>query len=292
MQLSRCLIGQTPLVTNIRVYDSGTLEDGALMMLNASAYSSGAPNGGDSYNFTKAAADNNTAGIDAIGVLQTSSTKARAMRDNLSNDSNAMKIGSDYYADAAVSAGGNYLPCIISPQVMYYAEYYQQADADSGANVITANITASTSTTVTQTDLQDHLDGGFLFSTDRTSSAAYEPGQLRYITASAATGSCTIDSAMKVATTSDFILMLPPYCSRTGMTDDGVGLCSLTDKTADDASVGLATTLLVWDNYARWDGAPLHGLRYWSDKALDGIKGMSAFAEVILTDHLWATSPA
>ena len=198
-----------------------------------------------------------------------------------------------YYADAAVSAGGNYLPVCISPQVMYFAEYFQKADSESGENVITANITASTSTTVTITDLQPETDSGFLFSTDLTSSTAYEPGQLRYITAGAA-GSCTIDSAMKVATTTDFILGLPPFSTQTGMTDDAVGMCSLTDKTADDSSIGLCAGLLVFENYVNLgqSGGGLERFRYWSHKGLDGLKGFRAYAEVVLTDHLWLTKPA
>ncbi len=294
MQCNKTLYGQTPYQSNIRVYSAGKLYDGALMMLNASALSAGAPNDGSAYNFTIAAADGATAAIDSIGVILCDSENAYNDKQNMSNSAQSYRIGSDYYADAAITAGGNYLPAIISPDVLYMAEYFQAADKASGANVISANISASTSTTVTITSLQDHLDGGFLFSTDLTSSTAYEPDQFRYITVSGATGSCTIDSAMKVATTTDFILGLPPGCTRAGLSDDSVGLCSLTDKTADDASVGLCTGLLIWDNYIEHQNAgSLHPVRYWVDRGMDGLDGFRAYAEVFLTGHLFGrTVPA
>ena len=291
MQLSRCLAGQTPYKTNIRVYDSGTLEDGALMMWNPTYHSSGAPNSGAVNYFIKAAADDATEAIDAIGVLQASSTNVVGDKNNLANDAMATKIGTDYYADAGLTVGGNYLPCIISPEVLYFAEYYQIADADSGVNVVSVT-SASASTTLTITDLQDHLDGGFIYSTKLTDSAAPNPGQLRYVTVSAATGSCTIDSAATYGTSDDVILILPQYMTRTGLTDDGVGLRSLTDKTADDPSVGLGISIQVWDNYGQWDSAPTHPLRYWKDKGLNGLKRTRFKAEIRLTDHLWNVAPA
>lgn len=297
MEVSRCLVGQTPYISNVKVYDTGKIYDGALMMLDsAGCWSSGAPNDGSRYYFIIAAKDTNAAAIDTLGAVQEGTQKAYAdyMNSTNSGSTQAMNIGSDYFADAAISAGSNFLPVCISPEVMYFAEYFQRADDESGANVISANITASTSTTITITSLQDHLDGGFLFSTDKTSSTAYQPGQLRYITVSAATGACTIDSAMKVSATTDFILGLPPMCSATGLTDDAVGLCSLTDKTADDSSVGLCTGLLVFENYVNLglSGGALERFRYWSHKGLDGLKGFRAYAEVVLTDQLWHTKPA
>jgi len=297
MDVSRCLVGQTPYITNVKVYSAGALYDGALMMANSSAYSSGAQNAAEVMYYIIAAADGSTAGVDAIGALQVGSTRAYAdyMNSTNSGSPQAMNIGSDGYADAASTAGFNYLPVCVSPQVMYYAEYFQQADSASGANVINgADITSSTSTTVTIADLQSETDGGFLYSTDLTDSAAYEPGQLRYITVGAA-GSCTIDSAMKVdGTLTDFILGLPAGCTRTGLTDDGVGMCSLTDKTADDPSIGLATTLTVFENWVNLGrfGGGLERFRYWSHKGIDGIKGFSAFAEIVLNDHAWQTTMA
>jgi len=294
MKLSRCLIGNTPYICNSKVYSAGQLYEGALMMLNASALSSGAPSDGSAYSFTIAAADDATAAIDVLGVLMVSSRDGYDDTSiNNANNAAAYKIGSDYYADAAISAGGNYLPVMISPEVLYFAEYFQKADNAAGGNVITANISQSTSTTVTITSLQNHLDGGFLYSTDLTSSTAHEPGQFRYITTSAATGSCTIDSAMDVDTDTDFILGLPPGCTRTGMTDDAVGLCSLTDKTANDSSEGLCTGLLIWENWIGHRSAPLHPVRYWADRGLDSLENFRAYAEIVCTDHLFGrTVPA
>ena len=292
MKLNRCLIGNTPYISNVKVYDTGKMYEGALMMLNASALSAGAPNDGSAYNFTIAAADSTTAGVDALGILMVSTEDAYKDKMNGALNGSGYNIGSDYYADATIAAGANFLPVMVSPEVLYLAEYFQKADNEGGANVISANITASTSTTVTITSLQDHLDGGFFYSTKLTSASAYEPGQFRCITTSAATGSCTIDSAMKVGTTTDLIMGLPPMCTRTGMTDDAVGLCSLPDKTADDASVGLCTTLLVWENYITHRSAPLHPVRYLVDKGQDGLVNLRAYAEIKCTDHFFATKPA
>ena len=295
MELSKVLYGQSSYVTNVRVFSSGQLYEGALMMRAASAWTSGAPNDGSQYYFVVAALDTSSAARDTIGALQTSSLKAVDLKENLSAVGyDRYNIGADYFADALISVGGNYLPVEIAPDALYMAEYLQAADKASGANVISANISASTGTTVTITTLQDHLDGGFLFSTDLTSSVAYEPGQFRIITVSAGTGSCTIDSAMKVSTTTDFILGLPPMCSRVGLSDDGVGLCSLTDKTADDASEGLCQGLLIFENYiSHQSSGGLVPVRYWEHRGMDGIDGLKAYAEVFLTDHiLGRTVPA
>ena len=297
MEVSRCLVGQTPYISNTRVYSAGIIYDGALMMLNSTAWSSGVQNSADVAYFIIAALDTNAAAKDTLGAVQEGTQKAYAdyMNSTNSGSPQALNIGSDYYADAAISVGGNYLPVCISPEVMYFAEYFQGLDntGTGDGNVITASISASTSTTVTITDLQSETEGGFLFSTNKTSSTAYEPGQLRYITVGAS-GSCTIDSAMKVATTTDFILGLPPLSTRTGMTDDAVGMCSLTDKTANDATIGLCTGLMVFENWVNLGqtGGGLERFRYWSHKGLDGLKGFRAFAEVVLTDHLWLTIPA
>jgi hypothetical protein len=294
MKVSKTNIGSTPYISNVRVYSAGQIYEGALMMLAYGALSLGAPADGSKYYFSIAARDDASAALDTLGAVNCSSQFGYLDRMNNANNAAAFKIGADYYADAAISVGGNYLPVCITPDVLYMAEYLQKADNAGGANVISANISASTSTTVTITDLQDHLDGGFLFSTDLTSSTAYEPGQFRCITVSAATGSCTIDSAMKVSTTTDFILGLPPSCTRTGLSDDAVGLCSLTDKTADDASVGLCQGLLIWDNYIehRVSGS-VHPVRYWVDRGQDDLKNFRAYAEVYLTDHLFGrTKPA
>ncbi len=284
-------------ITNVKVYSAGALYDGALMMANASAYSSGAQNAAEVMYYIIAAADNTTAAVDAIGSLQTSSAKAYAdyMNSTNSGSPQAMNIGSDYYADAASTAGFNYMPVCVSTEVMYFAEYFQTADNASGVNIIDgADITSSTSTTVTVADLQSETDGGFLFSTKGTDSGAYRPGQLRYITVGAS-GTCTIDSAMAIdGTDTDLILGLPAGCTRTGMTDDAVGMCSLTDKTSDDPSVGTGTALLVFENWINTglSGAGLERFRYWSHKGLNGLKGFRAYAEVVLTDHFWHTTPA
>ena len=298
MEVSRCLVGQTPYISNTKVYSSAVqIYDGALMMLNVGAWTGGAATDATDYSFTIAAADDNTAAIDTLGAVQEGTQKAYAdyMNSTNSGSPQALNIGSDYYADATIATGGNFLPVCISPQVMYFAEYFQKADSVSGVNIIDgADITTSTGTTVTIADLQPETDGGFLFSTDLTDSAAYEPGQLRYITAGAA-GSCTVDSAMKInGTSTDLILGLPPMTPTCGMTDDAVGMCSLTDKGSDDPSLGICVGLIVFENYVNLglNGSGLERFRYWSHKGLNGLKGFRAFAEVVLCDHLWANKPA
>ena len=116
--------------------------------------------------------------------------------------------------------------------------------------------------------------------------------QLRFVSVSGATGSCTLATAMKVATTTDLIMILPKMCTRTGMTDDAVGLSSLTDKGNDDASEGIGIGLLIWENYCKHESDPWHPLRKWRDDGLDGLGAFRAQAEVVLTSHVFQDLPA
>lgn len=291
MEISKNLLGSVAYVTNMPVYDASTLQNGELMMWNPSAHSAGVPNSGDVNYLVTAAAVDATEAVDAVGATQCSSTSAVGDKINLAFNAQSYQIGTDFLANAASTAGFNFLPVCISPHVLYMAEWYQVADSDGGANVGNCT-TASTSTTVTLTSRPDHEEAGFMFTTAATDSTAPNGGQLRYITVGGA-GSFTIDSAATITTSDDLIIMSPPLYTRLALTDDGVGLRGgLTDKTADDFTIALGTSLQLLDNYGGWEGAPQHRLRYWVDKGLNGIARSRFFGEIFCTDHLWATKPA
>ncbi len=243
MRFAKMLNGGVPVVMDVPVYDSSSLAHGELVMR-------GAHGGTTNSYYITAYTGNNTEAVAALGVLQETPS---SVTKNASN-------------------GFNYAKCIINPNAVYLAEYFQ-----TSGNIINAT-NASTSTTVTITNLEDNIDGGWLYATDRVDSDATSAGSLRYLTASAS-GSCTIDSALTVDTTTDFIKILPVSHRLTALSSDALGLKS-------QAAAGSGVSLHILENYILKGGvyAPL---RYSEHAGLDGLDTATTkfFAAIVLLDH-------
>lgn len=168
MRFFRRIGGGEPFIMDVPVYDATDLVAGELVMLSDQA-------GADGH--AMIASDGVTG--EQVGVLQETVTTT---------------------ADA--SSGYAYAKCILNPDATYLAEVSQRS-----GDIITANISASTGTTLTITSLEDDIDAGWVYVTDNLGSCT-GAGQLRYLTASAA-GSCTLAAAATIGTDSD-IIKIPP----------------------------------------------------------------------------------
>ena len=246
MRFYRNLHGGPPLVMDVPVYDASALAAGELIMRGGHGGTT------NSYYITAYTGSSSTEAADSLGVLQESVTSPTVV----------------------ASAGFNYAKCIVSPWVTYLAEYFQ-----TSGNVIDVT-SASTSTTLTTTSLEDNIDGGWVYFTNKTTSTATAAGELRYLTA-AASGSCTMDSAVTVDTTSDFIKIFPLSHLLILLSTDALGLMSAA------ASTNSASNAMVLENYISNSGL-LKPLRYASHKgSYNDPETTKFYAELVLLDHVF-----
>jgi len=162
------LEGGEIIIRDVPAYDAATIANGEFVMLGTTDPDSGADKGlcfVTAYNATAA-----NQAIDALGIsLETATT------------SSSPSIASN----PAATTGPCYIKAIINPLAVYMVEQ-SLAAADDVA------ITSTSTTTLTVPSLQDDIDGCFVYF---PLSAAGVKGSLRLVTA-AASGSCTMDSAL------------------------------------------------------------------------------------------------
>jgi len=264
MQLARLLGGNVPYVTNIPVYDGTLLYKGQMVMRHAAWH-----NTETKYYINAYVSGSTTEAQDSIGILQASSTDAYASKENkkLYNLSSAAPT-------VVATTGFNWLPAIVNPDATYFA-FYDQTLAKSCTTAVAA------STTWVITALEDDIEGAWLYTTEGTDSAATYKGKLRYLTVSSS-GTTTIDSAVTVDTSTDFIKLLPI----------GHRFCPLNlTATGMNTIIAVGTTIYLEniENWGRWESAPTHALRYWNDKGLEGLGGKLATfeAELVQLKHCW-----
>ncbi len=259
MQLARLLGGNYPYRTYIPVYDASDLSDGELLM-RASTFT-----GATGYYITAYTSDNVEA-EDSIGITLSSSEAAYASKENAKLYNLASAVPS---RDA--STGFNFMEAIVNPDATYFA-FHDQTTAKSVT-------TASTSTTFTVASLEDNIDGGWIYTTDGTDSAATYAGSLRYISAAAA-GSCTT-TALTVDTSSDFIKVLPIGHRLTGLNAEATGM-----TTAIAAETGVYLTIREnWITHAASAGREL--MRKWNHDSLDGLSNVLIEAEIAQLRHCY-----
>ena len=266
MQLARLLGGNVPYVCNIPVYDTGVMYKGQLVMRHANFHDQEYKQYINAYVSTSA-----TEAEDTIGILQANSADAYASKEN----AKLYNFSSTLCNSRVATTGFNWLPAIVNPDATYFA-YYDQTLAKSCTTAVAA------STTWVITLLEDDIEGAWLYTTEGTDSAATYKGKLRYLTVSSS-GTTTIDSAVTVDTSTDFIKLLPI----------GHRFCPLNvTATGMNTIIAVATTVFleVIENWGRWESAPTHALRYWNDKGLEGLGGKLATfeAEIVQLCHTWS----
>ena len=262
MELARILGSNYPYKLNVPVCDAAALAEGEMVMRHGSWHS------GENKFYITAYTSANTEAEDTIGVLCTSDAKAATHKEN----SDLYKIGSDGIADAAISAGGNFLPAIVNPEATYFC-FYDQTAAQSCTTAISA------STTWTITSLEDNIDGGWLFTTAQTDSATTYGGKLRYAAASAS-GSITTSVAVTVDTSTDFCKAFPIGHRITGLNAAATGFL-----TTIAAETGIY--LEVIENWVEHSGSPKRAMRQWWHKGLDGLTNLKVEAEIVQLRHAW-----
>ena len=262
MYLTQMLAGNFPFRTNVQAYDSALLDLGELLMRAATM------TGATGY-YQTAYVGNNTEAEDTIGICQARSSDLVNHKEN----ARFYSINSDGLPDKDASTGFNFMPVIANPEATYMA-FYDQSDAVSFTH-------AENGTAITITSIEDHLDGGWIYTTDGADADATYVGELRYITADDGTD-LTVDSTLQVDTSSDFIKLVPWSHRFVGLNAEATGITSA-------AAASSTVFLEVIENYGRWRQAPTHKLRYWNDKGLSGLGGKIAIfeAEIVQLKHCW-----
>lgn len=249
MQFLYDMFGVLEIIKDVPVYDAASFSKGELIMLGTTDPDSNADHG---VAFVTAYTGANTEAVDALGVLQETNATASEV-DNLPD------------------AGSTYLKCTVNPGAVYEAEY------DQGTSNDVAITTGGVSTTVTITNLEDDIDCGWLFFPLASGGAA---GKLRFISA-AASGSCTVDSAITTTTSDTIIKIFPQNHRTTDLTADGMSLKSA-------AAIGSGISIMVIDNYilvnANSEKVPM---RYATHKGRDDMSNAKFFAHIRCTDHVY-----
>lgn len=258
MQLARCLGGNYPYRTYIPVYDASAIAEGELLMR------SGTWTGATGY-YISAYSGSNTEAEDSIGIAMHSSASAYASKENAKLYNMASAVPSK-----SQSTGCNFMEAIVNPDATYFA-FYDQEDAVSVTS-------ASTSTTLTITSLEDNIDGGWIYTTDQTDSAATYAGSLRYISASAS-GSCTI-TALTVDTSSDVIKVLPIGHRLVGLNAEATGLTST-------AAASSTIFLDLRENWITHAASARSLLRQWEQDSLGGLKNTLIEGEIVQLRHCY-----
>lgn len=236
--------GGEPFIMDVPIYDATDLIVGEMLMLSDQA-------GADGHAFI--ASDGVTG--EQLGVLQ--ETPALSTSD--------------------ASTGYAYAKCIVSPDALYLAEVSQRS-----GDIITANITASTGTTLTITSLEDDIDAGWVYVTDNLGTCT-GAGQLRYLTASAA-GSATLSSAATIGTDSD-IIKIPPTFHK--LIDANVPFTHIESAAAAGAAVKVVNIENYIEKRGRFNGR--EAMRYSKHRNLsnlnEGSKNPTFSCELAMIDH-------
>lgn len=242
MRFFRRIGGGEPFIMDVPVFDATDLVAGEMVMLSDQA-------GADGHAMIA------SLGLtgEQVGVLQETVTTT---------------------ADA--STGYAYAKCIINPDATYLA-LISQATGD----IITANISASTGTTLTITSLEDDIDAGWVYVTDNLG-ANTGAGQLRYLNASAA-GSCTLDSAATIGTDSDIIKIPPTWHKLIDANDPFTHMESA-------AAAGAAVRVTNIENYAEKAGRfkglePLRRSRHRGLNNLNERGNARFYCELAMNEH-------
>ena len=268
MELARLMGGNYPFKANIPVYDAATLAYGELVMRHATWHSND-----EKYYISAYVATSATEAEDTVGIIDACSVNASENKDNR----NVYRIGVHSAAwgvlpDGVAVDGWNFLPAIVNPDATYFAEY-DQTDAINQTGAVAA------STAWAVTNLEDDIEGAWLFTTRQASSTATYPGKLRYGTASAA-GTLTVGVAVTVDTLTDIVKVLPIGHRLVALNAEATGLTTT-------AAAASTIYLEIRENYVQWQGSPEMEMRKWLHDGLDGLGGLRCRGEIIQLKHAY-----
>jgi hypothetical protein len=284
MELSRLTGGGTPLVMNVAVQAAAAIGDGVPVVISVTTTTA--------FGATVTATSTSAAGAGALGVTQEGSDRAALSPENTNGlGVTRYNIGTDGIPDTSAVTGSAWLPTCINPDALYFARC-TETTAVNGA--INKSITASTGTTVTVASSGvDGRIGGWLMDgrTGALSSAGGAPtfnGQLRAVTATAASTIFAIATAMNVSTDSNIVFVAGQGRKNVEL---AAGAQELASSSATTAML-LATNFLIVDNLVSHAAAPMHPLRFWADDGLNGLTNNSLYHELALAGHATVTQAA
>ena len=283
MDLSRCISGMTPFITNIAVYKAGSvLDEGAVVCLTADT--------GSLQGVVISVATTTAANDNEVGVTQISSSRASAAQENYALNSHYFGMPSDGIPDLTTASGGTamqFMPVCINPDALYFALYSETTATTSTGDAKTLGVSATVGTSVVLgSSGVDHC-GGWLFSSAVNNTAGAAPtfsGSLRYVTTTAASDTFGLATAMNVSTDSVMLVVSQPQRKLTVISSGGNFLRSHGAGTAGK----IAQSLLIHENYISHSQAPHHPLRFRVDNGLDGLTRVRIWSEVALTNHAYA----
>jgi len=255
--------GDEPIIKDMPVYDAEGLQNGALLQLGDTDPDSNADQGISLIAAYGSAGSSSSTCVDCVGILQDSTYESTTPSNIYATNSNGAKYGK----------------VIINPFAVYCAEYLQDTTNDVA-------VISSVSTSVTIDNIEDDIDGGWLYFPLTRSGVAKS---LRFITAdSNATSTATIDTALVTAanSTDTIIKILPVHhkltqlnARSTGKSNSSVGLSSV-------AFTGASTRLCILENYISSDGHGFEPLRRPSHANLNNLSNAKFYADIVMLDHL------
>ena len=280
MELSKTHLGKTPFITNVTVFSSTLIVDGALLVSGATTTAIGA---------TVTVATTTASNADFIGVTQVGSLQASVSVENRAPNSHAFGIPSSGIPNTGslTTALTCHLPLCINSDAFYMARYSTTTAAATAADTVDT-WTASTTTDASRGTTGLDVIGGWLFSLAGTNTAGNTPtfsGSLRYITDQSATTAVTLLTAMNISTDSHMIWAARPWkkAGQLNGTADALRSRSATSGTGFQQN---GARMLSVDAYISHDQAPTHPLRKHVDNGLDSLTNVKMYGEVLFTSPL------
>lgn len=283
MDLSRLEGGGTPFVTNVMVFASAAVAQG--VMLHYSATSTTACGAVPSLTATSTTGY----GTNAIGVTQVGTAQGSTDVHNVNGyGTTRFNIGSDGVPNESVLVGSDWIPTLVNIDARYFCAFSTATGVHAAA---TTGITASTGTVVTIVGLGEpgipgKSPGGWIMDgrTGALSSAGVAStynGQLRAVTASAASSILSIATAMNVSTDSNLVFSNPIGYKGTLFTSNGQLRATIGSSTAG----ALIQGYIITDTLVVHAAAPRHSLRFWQDDGLSGLTQNILFNELRCTSY-------
>lgn len=270
--LSKTVNNDVPFIANVPVFASAT---GLLLKGGIVSYITANTATGTYFGLTTAA---DTSQLKfALGPLNMSNNDATQSKENLAQSAARFNFGTSGIPNNGVATQYNWMQVIANHDQLNYIAWDQ-----TSANVVSANITASTGTLIVQTALEASIGGAWIFSTDTHSTITNTfTGSLRYVKSiSATTGSIGLQTAMNISVDSNLVVMRPMSHRLTRVDTSGRFLMST-------SVAGIGVCAHIWENYIMHAQSPLTPLRYWEHDGLDGLSVYSVqlMSEIIYLHH-------
>lgn len=273
--LSRVVGNDVPFVANVPVFASasGLLLKECVIQLISVGTATGTC-------FALSTAADTAQAKYALGPLNMSDSDAVNDKENNSMNADAHRFASTGIPNRGSVTGWNWMEAIVNSDQINYSLWDQ-----TSANVMQTNITASTGTVVTITNVEASVAGAWLFSTDTNSTLTNTfSGSLRYNRMSATTV-LNLVTAMNVSTDSDLVLVRPINGKLTQFDTSARYLQST-------SAAGAGVSVQITENFITHAQSPLTALRFWIHDGLDGlgVKSVRLYSEIMYLNHVYRTT--